>query len=62
MQARLAFGAGGDDEGFFRFGHGGPADFLDGVTKAAIAEAAVVELADADAGGGDGDWGLGSGV
>jgi len=50
----FAFGAGGDDEGFFDFGHGGPADFFDGVSKATFAEAAVVELADAEAGGEDG--------
>jgi len=49
----LAFGAGGDDEGFFDFGHGRPADFFDGVTKAGFAEAAIVELADAEAGGRD---------
>jgi hypothetical protein len=46
----FAFGAGGDDEGFFDFGHGGPADFFGGVTKAAFAEAAVVEFTDANAG------------
>jgi hypothetical protein len=45
-----AFGAGGDDEGLFDFSHGGPADNFAGVTKATVAEAAVVEFADAEAG------------
>ena len=54
MLVRLAFGAGGNHEGFFGLGHGGPADFFDGVTKAAAgAVAAVVKLAEADAGGGN---------
>ena len=55
MLVRLAFGAGGNHEGLFGLGHGGPADFFDGVTKAAGAVAAIVEFANADAGGGDGD-------
>ena len=54
MLVGFAFGAGGDDEGFFDFGRGEPADFFDGVSKPTFAEAAVVELADAEAGGGDG--------
>ena len=62
MRVGLAFGAGGNHEGFFGLGHGGPADFFNGVTKATFAEAAVVEFANADAGGRDGRRGLGSGV
>ena len=62
MLIRLAFGAGGDDEGFFELGHGGPADFFDGVTKATGAEAAIVEFTKADAEGGDGVASAGTGV
>ena len=50
MRVGLASGTGGDDEGFFGLGHGGPADFFDGVTKAAFTEAPVVEFADTDTG------------
>ena len=54
MRVGLASGTGGNHEGFFDFGHGRPADFFGGISKATFAEAAVVELADAEAGGEDG--------
>ena len=62
MLVGFAPGAGSDDLRPGGFDQGGPVGLFDGVTKAGFAEAAVVELADAEAGGRNRGWSPGSGV
>ena len=62
MRVGFAFGAGGDDLRPAGFAQDRPTEFFDGAAETGFAVAAIVEFADADAGGGDGWWDLASGV